>query len=153
MEFGGQHQTAAALLPGTHCTRGWLGSRDSLDILEKRQIVVPLLGFEALTVKPTAQSLQYIIPANPGNLSRQAKGGGHQFSAGTMWIFLVRRELICHLYGAAKWSKSSVLMCSKQTKKFEFSRQKLIHNSPRPPTNVKRSIKAVLNNSSFPLTW
>jgi len=45
MEFGGQHQAAAALLPGTHCTRGWLGPRGGLNILEKRQIVVPLLGF------------------------------------------------------------------------------------------------------------
>jgi len=42
--------------------------------------------------------------------------------------------------------------CSDVLKKTEFSCQKLIQNSPRPHTNAKRSIKAVLNNSSLPLT-
>jgi len=45
MDVSGQYHTLAALSPETklryHCIGGWVGSRDKLDILEKRELFRP----------------------------------------------------------------------------------------------------------------
>ena len=53
--------------PCTHWTRGWVGPRACLDVLEKWKVSHLLPGFESRTVQPVASSIKvYTTPAPKG---------------------------------------------------------------------------------------
>ena len=58
MEVSGKRYDPAALLSGrnprAHCTGGWVGPRLGLDVMEKKNHLLPLLGFEPPARKPLA---------------------------------------------------------------------------------------------------
>jgi len=58
MQKDGQHHAPAALLPGkypdTNVTQSWAGLKGSLDDLEKKKNLLPLLALEPRTVQPGA---------------------------------------------------------------------------------------------------
>jgi hypothetical protein len=73
MGVSGQLHALAALPPGIkrsgiHCVRGWLGSRDSLDVVEKREISCPcreskpgriLVAIPTALSRPTLSALYF----------------------------------------------------------------------------------------------
>ena len=58
MGVGGRSHAPAALLPGkypdTNVTQSWAGLKGSLDDLEKKKNLLPLLALEPRTVQPGA---------------------------------------------------------------------------------------------------